>query len=44
MVEYFCHIMVIEVVFNNEIQIYLFSNQFIFLRKKTYVGILSKEF
>jgi hypothetical protein len=44
MVEYFCHIMGIEVVFNDEIQIYLFSNQFIFLRRKKYVGTLSKEF
>jgi len=32
--------MVIEVVFNNEIQMYLFLNQFIFSRRKQYVGTL----
>ncbi len=40
MVEYFCNIMVIEVIFNNKTQIYLFSNQFIFLKRKIKCGYI----
>jgi hypothetical protein len=33
------HEMVIEIVLSNEIQILYFSNQFIFLKGKKYVGL-----
>jgi hypothetical protein len=33
-IEFFFHGMVVEIVWNNEIQMFFFSNQFIFLKKK----------
>jgi hypothetical protein len=37
---YFFHGMIIEIMFNNKIQIFLFSNQFIFLRRNVFWAII----
>jgi hypothetical protein len=39
----FFHWMVIEIVWNNEIQMFFFSNQFIFLKKNMFVYIIGKK-
>jgi len=35
--------MIIEIVLNNEVQIFFFSNQFIFLKWKKFVYIIGKK-
>jgi hypothetical protein len=42
-IEFFCHKMVVEIVFNNEIQMFLFKSIHIFKRKKIYICALAEK-